>query len=254
MTERIWDKFLTERDKAVLAASGYGKAAGFGRRPAVLVIDVNYAFCGDKPEPILESIKRWRNSCGEEAWKAVAVTKKILDAARGKGLPIIYTTAIRRPDEWDDGGWIWKISRSLEPAPPLPPGIHQHDVVAPIAPQPQDIIVQKQKPSAFGGTNLTSYLTMLQADSLIVTGTTTSGCVRATVIDAFAANFRVALVEDACFDRTEASHAINLFDMDSKYADVIPSSKVLDFIATLPAGMFELPSGIPVGERRQAAE
>ncbi len=67
MAEPIWNQFLTERDKAVFAAAGYGARAGFGQRPALLVIDVNYNFCGDRREPILESIKRWRNSCGAEA-------------------------------------------------------------------------------------------------------------------------------------------------------------------------------------------
>ena len=70
MSEPIWNRFLTERDKAVLEASGYGVRGGFGKRPALLIIDVNWGFCGDRPEPILESIKRWRNSCGEEAWSA----------------------------------------------------------------------------------------------------------------------------------------------------------------------------------------
>ena len=65
MNERIWDKFLTERDKAVFAAGGFGARAGFGKRPALLVIDVNWAFCGERPEHILDSIKRWRTSCGE---------------------------------------------------------------------------------------------------------------------------------------------------------------------------------------------
>jgi hypothetical protein len=82
MNERIWDKFLTERDKAVFAASGYGAHAGFGKRPALLVIDVNWAFCGERPEPILESIKRWRNSCGEESWVALEYIKSLIEAAR----------------------------------------------------------------------------------------------------------------------------------------------------------------------------
>jgi maleamate amidohydrolase len=84
MTKRVWDKFLTERDKQVFAAAGYGARSGFGKRPALLVIDVNYGFVGDKPEPILESIKRWMNSCGEDGWRAVAAIKEVLVAARGK--------------------------------------------------------------------------------------------------------------------------------------------------------------------------
>ena len=85
MREPIWNKFLTERDKAVFAAGGFGARAGFGKRPAVLVIDVNWAFCGERPEPILESIKRWRTSCGEEAWDALEHIKALIGAARSKG-------------------------------------------------------------------------------------------------------------------------------------------------------------------------
>src|ERR1700674_3515852 len=101
MSEPVWNRFLTERDKQVFAASGYGARQGFGRRPAVLVVDVNYNFCGDKPEPILESIKRWRNSCGAEAWDGVKAIGKLLAAARARGLPIIYTTGAQREDAWD---------------------------------------------------------------------------------------------------------------------------------------------------------
>ena len=77
MAERVWDRFLTERDKAVFGSAGYGVRQGFGKRPALLVIDVNYAFCGDKREPILESIKRWRQSAGEEAWDAIPILQRL---------------------------------------------------------------------------------------------------------------------------------------------------------------------------------
>src|SRR5688500_20240112 len=90
MSEPIWNKFLTERDKQVFAAGGFGARQGFGKRPALLVVDVNYNFCGDRPEPILESIKRWRNSCGEEAWEGIKAIKKLILACRAKGLPVIY--------------------------------------------------------------------------------------------------------------------------------------------------------------------
>src|SRR5262249_9819413 len=108
MAERIWDKFLTERDKAVFAAGGFGARAGFGKRPALLVIDVNWAFCGERPEPILESIKRWRTSCGEAAWVALRYIEALIKAARARGLPVVYTTGERRSDNWDAGSWRWK--------------------------------------------------------------------------------------------------------------------------------------------------
>ena len=221
MSEPIWNQFLTERDKAVFGTSGYGARQGFGKRPALLIIDVNYAFCDERPMPILESIKRWRNSCGEDAWVAMPYLKSLIDKAHEKGIPVIYTTGVRRADNWDSGSWTWKNSRSDEDSGTRPQtNSDGNAIVAEIAPGPQD--------------------------SVIVTGTTTSGCVRATVLDAFSLNYRIALAEEGCFDRSQASHAINLCDMNAKYADVVKTSEVLDFFDTLPEGMFELPKGSSV--------
>ncbi len=250
---RIWDRFLTERDKAVLQAAGYGALGAWGERPALLIIDVNYAFCGEQPEPILESIKKWRTSCGEDAWEAMPVLQKLIDVCRGKGIPVIYTTGTRRPDGWNGGSWLWKSRRGGEApkvtaANPQVSGLDGNTIVAEIAPGPRDLVVRKEKPSGFFGTPLSSYLQLLGCDSVIVTGTTTSGCVRATVIDAFSQNLRVTVVEDGCFDRSQASHAINLCDMNAKYANVLDSETVIDHLHTLPQGLFDLPSGAGIGE------
>ena len=253
MSEPIWNQFLTERDKAVFATSGYGARAGFGKRPALLVIDVNWAFCGERPEPILESIKRWRTSCGEDAWAALPHIRRLIDKAHDKGLPVIYTTGEGRPDKWDRGSWAWKSSRSGEPATVTQSNRDGNEIAAPIAPEPQDIVIRKQKPSGFAGTSLASFLTLLGADSVVVTGTTTSGCVRATVVDAFSLNYRVVLAEEGCFDRSEASHALSLCDMHAKYADVIPAAEVLAHFDGLPAGLFDLPTGTAVGKPVRAA-
>jgi nicotinamidase-related amidase len=243
MSEPIWNKFLTERDKAVFAAGGFGARAGFGKRPALLIIDVNWAFCGERPEPILESIKRWRTSCGEEAWVAVKYIKSLINAARGKGLPVIYTTGERRADNWDAGSWRWKSTRGDEVGGSPGHTVNGNDIVAMIAPGPQDIVIRKQKPSGFFGTNLAAYLTLLGCDSVVVVGTTTSGCVRATVVDAFSLNYRVTLAEEGCFDRSEASHAISLCDMHAKYADIVPTAEVLSYFDRLATGLFDLPAG-----------
>jgi nicotinamidase-related amidase len=259
MVERIWDKFLTERDKAVFAQAGYGARGGFGERPALIVVDVSWAFCGEHPEPILESIKRWRNSCGEDAWIAIDFIAKLIGKARDKGIPVIYTTGFRRDDNWDSGSWGWKNSRNVEDAAPVSnSGRDGNAIVDAIAPGPKDIMVYKQKPSGFFGTNLASYLTLLGCDSVVVVGTTTSGCVRGTVIDAFSLNYRVAVAEEGCFDRSQASHAINLCDMNAKYADVVATDEVLAFFDTLPDGLFKLPAGsaprVPSLTPRLAAE
>ncbi len=238
MTRRIWDDFLTERDQAVFATSGYMANGGFPQRPALLIIDVSYGFAGDKPEPILESIKKWSNSCGAESWDAIRVIDSLAQRFRAKRMPVIYTTGVTRPDGWDLGSWTWKNSRAVE-AVPRPAHLDSNEIVAAIAPQPQDIVVLKQKPSAFFGSNLTSYLTLLRCDGLIVTGVSTSGCVRASVIDAFSLNYRCTVVEEGCFDRSQASHAINLCDMHAKYADVRSAAEVHEYIRGLPDDLFD---------------
>jgi nicotinamidase-related amidase len=103
--------------------------------------------------------------------------------------------------------------------------------------------VRKTKPSVFYGTPFDSHLTQLHVDSLIVCGGTTSGCVRATVVDAFARNLRCAVVADACFDRFETSHAVTLVDLHHKYADVVSSAEALAFLSTVPKQQFNLPGG-----------
>ena len=247
MSERIWDRFLTDRDKQVFAASGYGANAGFGKKPALLVIDVNYAFCGERPEPILDSIKKWRTSCGEDAWEAMPHIKRLIETCRRKGVPVIYTTGTVRADGWDKGSWSWKSSRTDEDTTPAPgsnrPG---NQIVEDIAPGPRDVVIEKLKPSGFFGTPMMAFLNDLGADSVIVTGTTTSGCVRATVLDAFSLNLRTTVVEEACFDRSQASHAINLCDMNAKYADVLSADEVLAYVEGLEDVEYNLPTGEPV--------
>jgi nicotinamidase-related amidase len=241
MSEPIWNKFLTERDKQVFAASGYGARQGFGKRPVLVVVDVNYDFCGDRPEPILESVKRWRNSCGEEAWAGVRAIKTLLAAGRAKGLPVIYTTSGRRPDNWDQGSWAWKNNRTAERVIARDTNLPGNTIVPDIAPRPEDIVLYKQKPSAFYATPLLSYLVLHGADSIILTGVSTSGCIRATVLDAFSNNLRISVVEEGCFDRSQASHAINLCDIHAKYGDVVKLDETIAFIETLPKGTYNLP-------------
>ncbi len=249
MTEKIWDKYISERDQEVFDAAGFGQNAGFGERPVLMVIDVSYAFCGDKREPILEALKTWKLTCGEAAWDAMPVLQKLIATAHTKSIPVIYTTGYGRDDKWDRRAWAWKKfqTEKAEHSKPAPRTNRDgNDIVDEIAPEDQDIIVLKQKPSAFYEAPTESYLNLLGADSVIVTGTTTSGCVRATAVDAFSRNYHVCVVEDACFDRSDISHAVTLLDLHAKYADVHPSDVVIDYIESLPDNLFDLPSGEPV--------
>ncbi|MGZ7445623.1 isochorismatase family protein [Paenibacillus sp. TH7-28] len=235
---RVWDKFLTERDKQVFGNAGYDAKAGFGKRPAVLVIDVSYGFCGHQKEPVLDSVKRWRNSCGESAWEAIPHIQKLLQAAREQRIPVFYSTGVdRRPDGFDAGGWRRKNTRSEEQEGV--PGYGSNEIVREIAPEPCDIVIEKLKPSPFHGTPLLGFLNDLGIDTLLICGTTTGGCVRAGVIDAFSYNFFVGVVEECTFDRGEASHAINLFDMNAKYADVVSTEETINYIYQTEKGLFD---------------
>lgn len=231
--------FLSERDRDVMRRSGYGGRMGFGRHPALLVVDATWAFCGERRQPVLEAIERWPNACGEAAWDAVEAIDRLAKAFRAAGRAVIYTVGDFRADKRDMGSWLWKHKRSAEPAPAAAAGqaspLDPDEVVTPIAPQPQDWLIRKQKPSAFFGTPLQSHLTLLGIDSLVVTGGTTSGCVRASVVDAFSANYRVAVVEEGCFDRSETSHAVSLLDMNAKYADVVSCAEIFELLTRLGA-------------------
>lgn len=230
----IWDDIVTDRDRLVYKEAGYGRSVGPGRRVAVMVIDVTVAFVGDRPEPILQSIKRFPNSCGEEGWKAVHKIRELLDVARAKKVPIIYTTGAK-VTQFTSGRWAQKHSRVPEASNPQFSG--PSAIPSEIAPQPRDIVITKLKPSAFFGTPLLSHMISMGIDTLMVTGCTTSGCVRATVTDAFSYDYRVLVVEECTFDRGETSHKINLFDMHQKYADVVSLSAAEGYLASLQSSL-----------------
>ncbi|HVP03922.1 MAG TPA: isochorismatase family protein [Solirubrobacteraceae bacterium] len=241
----VWDDVLPDEDRRVFEIAGWGENAGFGERPVLLVVDVIYNFVGDKPEPILESVKRWRYSCGERGWEGIAHLQRLIAACREREVPIIYTGMDRRPDGFDQGSWNWKSSRSAEPIDVE--GAFGNEIVAEVAPQPQDVYFVKRKPSAFLGTPLLGHLVYLGADTVITTGTTTSGCVRATAVDAAQYNFRSIVPEECVWDRGQLTHKVNLFDIQMKYGDVRTTDDVIDWIGTLtqrPCGA-TTPTGRP---------
>jgi maleamate amidohydrolase len=222
---RVWDAILTAQDKAVYEAAGFGMISELGQRPAILVIDVTYEFVGDKPEPILESIKKFPRSCGALGWKSIENIRQLLAQGRVKNIPIIYSANEFRPEAASVGA---TKGRKKNEDPNSISEIKK--VVEEIALQAGDVVVYKQRASAFFGTPLISYLTRNSIDTLLVCGTTTSGCVRASVVDAFSYGFKLAVVEECTFDRGEISHAVNLFDMHQKYANVISLKQTLEYL------------------------
>jgi maleamate amidohydrolase len=188
-----------------------GAEMGLGERPAVLVIDFTCGFT--KPD----------SPIGVDMASAVEATARLLAVARSKGLPIIYTVNGYRPDLSDAGVWPDKFP-SLKH---LILGTRWTEIDERITPEPGDVVIEKQFPSAFFGTTLHTLLTARHVDSVIVTGTTTSGCIRATAVDALQHGFRTFVPEDCVADRDEAPHRANLLDLASKYADVGPLEELL---------------------------
>lgn len=218
-----WDGIIPEAEQRAYRAAGFGRRSGLGRRPALLVIDVQYRTTGTTPRPFEQAIQEFPTSCGEVAWDAVARIAQLVGLFRERGWPVLYPHVAPK-ESFDTGRLAEKVPALMTVAR------HGYDFVAEIAPRPGDVLLPKKHPSAFFGTPLASYLIDLGADTLVVTGCTTSGCVRGSVVDAFAYNFRVVVPEDAVYDRSRVSHAVNLFDMSEKYAEVMPTE---DAIAAL---------------------
>ncbi|WP_108658330.1 isochorismatase family protein [Acuticoccus kandeliae] len=219
--KRPWDGIIGADEVRRYGAAGFGKPTGMGKRPGLLIIDVQYRTVGTVPRPFDEAIQEFPTACGDVGWDAVAQIEKILAVFRAKGWPVLYPYVAPK-EAFDLGRLADKVPALMGVA------AKGYEFVPAIAPQGQDILLPKKHPSAFFGTPLVSYLVDAGIDSLVVTGCTTSGCVRGSVVDAFAYNFRVTVPEDAVYDRSPTSHAVNLFDMAAKYADVMPTDRVIE--------------------------
>ena len=220
---RIWDDLYSDDERGVRAAGGYAARSPKGQRPVLLVIDVTYNFTGDRGDDHLTSVSKFFTSCGPAAWMAIPRLQQLLASAREAGVPVVYTRSQPLPERVRTA--LRKHSRNVGDTPEA--RTRGNEFTAEIAPRPGDIVIEKTRASAFFGTPLLVYLRALKADQLIVTGTSTSGCVRATVTDAFTNDYDVIVVEECVFDRFPTSHKASLFDMDSKYADVLSADEVL---------------------------
>ena len=215
-----WDGIIPVEEQEAYRAAGFGRPTGIGRHPALLIIDVQYRTVGTQPRPFREAIKEFPTSCGEIGWDAVKNIWRLLAFFRENKWPVLYPH-VSPKEKFDHGRLSDKVPAIMGVA------ARGYDFVAEVAPQEGDILVPKKHPSAFFGTPLASYLIERAVDTLVVTGCTTSGCVRGSVVDGFAYNFRALVPHDAVYDRSAVSHAVNLFDMSEKYADVMNTDEAL---------------------------
>ena len=210
-----WVDLLSDQDKAVIKGAGYEQNGSAlwesrapGKRLALLIVDMQEMLVGPNL-PILEAIQHHRTAMGAAAWKALGYIMPFVEGVRVFGLPVLYTRVVPRGYSPEDAAV---------------------QIVPSLTPQPEDLVIDKPHTSAFFGTDLVSRLVRRQVDTLIIVGNSTSGCVRAAVVDARQYGFQVIVPVECVFDRIEASHRLSLLDMWMKYAVVLPVAEVLDYV------------------------
>jgi maleamate amidohydrolase len=234
MPPRVWDRFLTEDDREHLAQMKPKTPTGFGTKAAVLSLDNYRGAIGDRRVPLLDSIQEWPNSTGLAGWEALDRISELLAAARAAGLPVIHLTGLATEASGVPNWRARSGERGASGSNPAPLDRHRrrYDIVDQAAPLPGEVVLTKSAPSAFFGTPLLPYLIGEGIDTLIVVGETVSGCVRASVVDGCSNRLRMIVVEECVYDRHEATRAMNLFDIDQKYGDVLGFAEVMDWIGS----------------------
>lgn len=197
----------------------YRRETHIGRSPALLAIDLyNLVFEGGA-RPVAEVVKEFPGSCGIYAWNAIKPIQELFALARSKKIPVIYTTTETRKEV--KPATVHATNRRIQEIKK-----ESYEIYEAFKPEPGDLIIYKERASGFFGTPIVAHLTKMGIDSLIVCGESTSGCARASVVDAYSYGFHAVVVEECCFDRSPLSHKVNLFDLHHKYADVMHLDEV----------------------------
>ena len=218
---------LPDSDLAMYRKANFGHPIGWGRKIGIVVVDMTRAFVEDRFA--LGSAKM-----GQAALRGIA---ELLAAARPIGIPVCFTKMVPFRNRTEAGRWYDSCPGIFGRADDA--AAHESAEIPPdIAPRGEEAVIVKGKPSAFFGTQLHSMLTFHNVDTLIITGMVTSGCVRATVDDAFALDYRVVIPVECVADRAEVPHRVNLFDMDMISADVLPLDQVLKHLRGVDRGVY----------------
>jgi len=221
-------ELVSSADVDLYQAAGFGRSAGLGSSPALLVIDIQYRTTGRSRVPIEQAMQEYPTACGDRAWVAVDQISRLLAAAREGGVPVLFAhVAVKTATT--AGGYRLKTPSLASPE------ASAYEFVTEAAPIDGEPLIAKDHPSAFFATSLTSHLIALGIDTLVIVGATTSGCVRATAVDAFSLGFKVAVIHDAVFDRLDLVHQASLFDIASKYGDLLSAEEAITYFGRVTA-------------------
>jgi maleamate amidohydrolase len=210
-----------EEAREVYGRAGLGQAVTLGRNPAILVVDFSCGFT----DPAC--------TLGSDLTAEVEATRRLLDAARAKGLPVVFTTIGYEANGKDGGLWLQKVPALGD----LQLGGHWVEIDPRLGVREDETVIVKKGASGFFGTNLASVLVSQHVDSVILCGATTSGCIRATAIDLLQYGFPTLVPRECVGDRARAPHEANLFDIQAKYADVVGLEEALAFVESVPGSV-----------------
>jgi len=226
--DHCWKDVIPADDLKLYAP--YARETFVGPNVAFLAIDLYNAVYRGGPARPVDLDRQYPNSCGMYAHRAIEPTKKLFAAVRRAGLQVFYCTQETRPNNRPKGAVSTRRSMKM-PAD----DVDNYGIYHEFAPQPEDVIITKQRASIFQGTPFLSHLNLLGVRSLIICGESTSGCVRASSVDAYSNGFHVSLVEECIYDRAELTHKVNLFDLHHKYCDVMHLDDVVTHLDRLAA-------------------
>lgn len=208
-----WDDVIPPDEREIYDSLFPRDIKPLGANLALIAIDLYNKVYAGGPGPVTELNKRFPGACGEFAWNAIPPTVRLFAAARRAGLPIIYTTGSTRQ------GRVTATNR--QGGATSPANTDGNEIKEEFKPEPSDLVIAKERASGFFGTPMVAHLNQLGVRTVIMCGESTSGCLRASAVDAFSYGYRVVIAEECCFDRSLLSHKLSLFDLHHKYADVL---------------------------------
>jgi nicotinamidase-related amidase len=208
-----WMKLIPDADLATYRAGGFFHDVKLGERTALIVVDVTMGFCGSPGLALEQAIAEFPTACGPVSWETMPRIAQLVTLFRERKLPIVFTC-----NDVVANAYTGKATKGARAGRPNP---RFNDFPPQIAPRDGEWVLAKTKASGFFQTPLAAYLVREGIDTAVVCGVSTSGCVRATAVDAFSNGFSTFVIDDCCFDRSWFAHCANLFDLHAKYASVL---------------------------------